>query len=74
MGRGGSSVGRGRGGTRGGRTAGIESGEVAAAGQVGGVEASTGPAPPAKRYRTACDLICWTCDKRGHLSRECPEK
>jgi len=71
--RGGFGVGRGRGGTRGGRSSGKDEGDVTAASLEGRVEAPSGSGS-AKRYRQACDLVCWTCEKRGHLSRECPEK
>ena len=67
--RGGGS-GRGRGGaSRGGKPLGESVGVAEGSGVVG-----AGVREPAQKFRKVNDLVCWTCDKKGHFARDCPEK
>ena len=68
--RGGFGSGRGRGGaSRGGKSLGESVGVAEEPGVVG-----SGFREPVQKFRKVNDLVCWTCDKKGHFARDCPEK
>ena len=70
VGRGALVSGRGRGGpVRDGKSL----GESVGAGEASELVES-GAGAPAKKARKVFDLVCWSCDKKGHFARDCPER